>query len=160
MQGCQIFLENFLQIFKILYRFLKLNDLGSNFSLKLNLRLKTVLNSMRTLNKYLKASLSVFFIKQFLMMTKKIMHTIVKLFAFKLKFYYLIYNSCLKFQVFQWFLFEILDFIINFLNSRFFSLNCQSKGSPGFSKVSGFLATLICISRLFLAGNIGVLFIN
>ena len=100
MQGCQIFLENFLQISKISYRFLNLHDLGSNFSLKLSLRLKTVLNSMRTLNKYLKASLSVFFIKKFLMMTKKIMHTIVKLFAFKLKFYYLIYNSCLKFQVF------------------------------------------------------------
>ena len=56
MQGCQIFLENFLQISKISYRFLNLHDLGSNFSLKLSLRLKTVLNSMRTLNKYPKAS--------------------------------------------------------------------------------------------------------
>ena len=58
-----MFLENFLQIFKIFSRFLKLHDLGSNFNLKC-LRLKIVLNSITTLKRHLQASLNVFFNKK------------------------------------------------------------------------------------------------
>ena len=56
---------NFFQVFKSTY-------FRSIFSLKLSLRLKTMLNSIKTLKRYCKATLNIFFNKKKLMMTKKI----------------------------------------------------------------------------------------
>ena len=57
---------NFFQVFKSTY-------FRSIFSLKLSLRLKTMLNSLKILKRNFKTTLNVFFKKiKFLMMTKKI----------------------------------------------------------------------------------------
>ena len=71
LQGCQVFFEKFLPGFLIFSRFLKVHTLGSIFSLKLNLRLKTVLNSIKILKRYCKATLYVFLNKKISMITKK-----------------------------------------------------------------------------------------
>ena len=52
------------QVFQDSSRFLKVRIFGSIFSLKLNLRLKTKLKSIKTLNNYYKATLTVFFNKK------------------------------------------------------------------------------------------------
>ena len=49
---------------QISFRFLKVHIFGSNFSLKLTLRLNSVLNSLKTLKKYCKAASNVFLSKK------------------------------------------------------------------------------------------------
>ena len=58
-----MFLANCLLVFKISSRFFKVHIFGSIFSLKLSLRYKTMLNSIKTLKRYSKAILNVFFNK-------------------------------------------------------------------------------------------------
>ena len=52
------------------FRYLKVHNFGSIFSLKLSLRLKTMLNSIKTLKINYKDTLSMFKKKSFLMITK------------------------------------------------------------------------------------------
>ena len=54
------FLKFFFQVFQISSRFVKVHIFGSIFSLKLSLCLKTMLNSIKTLKIYCKATLNVF----------------------------------------------------------------------------------------------------
>ena len=60
------------RFFKISSRLLKEHIFGSIISLKFSLMYKTVLNSIKTLKRYCKANLNMFFkLKKILMMTKK-----------------------------------------------------------------------------------------
>ena len=51
----------FFQVFQISSRFLKVHIFGSIFRLKVSLNLKTVLNSIKPLKRYCKATLNSFF---------------------------------------------------------------------------------------------------
>ena len=70
------------------FRFLKVRIFGPTFNFKLSLSSKTMINSIKTLKSYCKATLNVFLKKNFLMMTKNFIYMII--FFVKLKFY------CLK----------------------------------------------------------------
>ena len=63
-QGCHSLFLNFFQVFKISSRFFKVLNFGSIFGLRLNLRLKTMLNSLKTLKRNCKATLKVLFKKK------------------------------------------------------------------------------------------------
>ena len=57
-QGRHSFFQNFFQVFQTSCRFLKIRIFECKFS---SLRLKTVLDSIKTLKKYFKATLNMFF---------------------------------------------------------------------------------------------------
>ena len=59
LEGCHSFFQKIFQVFQISFRFLKVQIFGSIFSLKLILKLKTMLNSIKTLKRYCKATLNV-----------------------------------------------------------------------------------------------------
>ena len=94
-----MFLENFLQVFKISPRFLKVHIFGSIFSLQLSLRLKTVVDSIKTLKSYCKATFNVFLNKN-IFDDDKFFLFVHQIFCIKSKFYYLTCKNYLKFQVF------------------------------------------------------------
>ena len=54
---------------QISFRFLKVHIFGTIFNLKLSLMYKTVLNSIKTLKKYCKVTLNLYFNKKKFMMT-------------------------------------------------------------------------------------------
>ena len=59
-QGCHLVFYNFFQGFLNFFKVLKVHIFRSIFSLKLGLRLKTMLNIIKTLKRYCKATLNVF----------------------------------------------------------------------------------------------------
>ena len=62
--GLPLFFQKFVQVFQISSRFLKLHISGFIFNLKLSLRLKPMLNSVKTLKRYCKAILNLSFKKK------------------------------------------------------------------------------------------------
>ena len=109
-QGCHSFFQIFLQVFQISSRFLRVHIFGSIFNLKLILRLETVLNSIKTLKRYCKANLNMFFNEKKFDNDKKFINMIE--FRFKPKFY----NWTCE----------------NFPNSRFFFKISQFRGLSRF----------------------------
>ena len=64
MTGLPLVFSKFFKVFQISSTVLKVKTFGSIFSLKLSLRYETVLNSIKTLKRYCKATSNVFFIKK------------------------------------------------------------------------------------------------
>ena len=60
-QGCHSVFQKFFQEFQISSRFSNVHIFDSFFTTKLRLRLKTVLNSIKTLKRYCKFTLNMFF---------------------------------------------------------------------------------------------------
>ena len=148
MQGCQMLLANFLQVFKIYFMFLKLHVLWSTFVLKL--RSNIYLNSIQQYNNIEKMCVSFFKCIRKKIYDNKNFLSIQQIFCVKSKFYYLICKSCLKFQIFSDFCSKFKVFFFNFKFQVFqglFNLNCQI---PGFSRILGFLATLIKLLKNYL----------
>ena len=105
--------------FKFFSSFLKVHIFGSIFSL--NLSLKTMLNSIKTLIRFCKATLNEIILEKKLFWWKFYLHD--KLFvsnqSFTAKDIKIIKNSRF-FKVFLRFLFKTPDFFQNFSNSSFF----------------------------------------
>ena len=59
--GLPLIFSKIFRFSKFILSFLKVLIFGSIFSLKLSLRLETVLNSIKTLKRYCKATLNMFF---------------------------------------------------------------------------------------------------
>ena len=66
------FFPKFFQVFLISSRFLKVHIFVSIFSLKLSLKLETVLTSIKTLKRWCRATLNMFLVKKVFDVTKKI----------------------------------------------------------------------------------------
>ena len=70
LQGCHSFFPIFFPGIQISSRFLRVHIFRFIFSLKLSLRFEIMLNSIKTLKRYCKATLNVFFYKKMLKMTE------------------------------------------------------------------------------------------